>query len=48
MDPIIALLIILLILWAGGFAYGVGSAIHLLLLVVIIVILIRLLQGRAV
>jgi integral membrane sensor domain MASE1 len=43
----ITLLIILLILWAAGFGFGVGgSLIHLLLVVCLVVFLVNALTGR--
>jgi hypothetical protein len=39
------LLIIVLIMWLGGFSLGVGgSAVHILLLVVLVIVVIRLLN----
>jgi hypothetical protein len=39
--------IVLLIMWAGGFALGIaGSFIHILLVVAIIVFLLRFIKGR--
>jgi hypothetical protein len=41
------LLLVLLVLWALGFGFGVaGGLIHLLLVVAVIVLLVQLLQGR--
>lgn len=42
-------LLVLLILWALGFGFGVvGNLIHLLLVVAVVVLLVQLLQGRRV
>lgn len=38
--------IILLVLWALGFGFHVGSLIHLLLVIAAIVLVIQLLSGR--
>jgi hypothetical protein len=41
------LLLILLIMWALGFGFGVaGNLVHLLLLVALIVLVVQVLQGR--
>jgi hypothetical protein len=42
--------LILLILWALGFAtsYTMGGLIHLLLVIALVVVVVRLLQGRKV
>ena len=41
------LLLVLLVLWALGFGFGIaGGLIHLLLVVAVIVLLVQLLQGR--
>jgi Family of unknown function (DUF5670) len=43
------IVVILLILWALGFAVHIGGGlIHILLVIALIVIVIRLLQGRGV
>ena len=43
------IIVILLIMWLGGFALHVGGAlIHLLLVIAIIVLIIRLVTGRRV
>ena len=43
------LLLILLILWLGGFALHIGGGlIHLLLVIAVIVLIVRLLTGRRV
>ncbi len=43
------IVVILLILWALGFAIHIGGGlIHILLVIAVIVIVIRLLQGRGV
>jgi Family of unknown function (DUF5670) len=44
------IVLILLILWALGFAtsYTMGGLIHILLVIAVIVVVIRLLQGRKV
>ena len=43
------LLLVLLILWALGFGFGVvGNLIHLLLVVAVIVLVIQLVTGRRV
>lgn len=42
-------LLILLILWALGFGFGVaGNIVHLLLVIALVVLVIQLLQGRRV
>jgi hypothetical protein len=41
------ILIILLVMWALGFGFGVaGSLIHILLVVAVVVLIVNLLQGR--
>ncbi len=41
------IVVILLVLWALGFAtHAVGGLIHILLVIAIVVILIRVIQGR--
>ena len=41
------LLLILLIMWALGFGFGVaGNLVHLLLVVALVVLVVQLLQGR--
>jgi len=49
MDPLWALLIILIVLGAIGYgaAYTLGGLLHLLLIVALVVLVIRLLQGRS-
>jgi hypothetical protein len=43
-----ALVVVLLILWGGGFALHIGgSLIHLLLVIALVVLIVRLLQGRS-
>ncbi len=43
------ILLVLLILWALGFGFGVaGNLVHLLLVIALIVLVVRLLQGRRV
>jgi hypothetical protein len=43
------IVVILLILWALGFAIHIGGGlIHILLVIALIVIVIRLLQGRSI
>jgi hypothetical protein len=43
------IVVVLLVLWALGFALHVGSGlIHLLLVVALIVVVVRLIQGRRV
>lgn len=43
------LLLVLLVLWALGFGFGVaGSLVHLLLVVAVIVFVVQFLQGRRV
>jgi hypothetical protein len=44
------IVVILIILWALGFAssYTMGGLIHVLLVIAIVVVVIRLLQGRKV
>jgi Family of unknown function (DUF5670) len=47
MDALTVLVIVLVILWLGGFGFHVGGAlIHLLLVIAVIVLVIKLLQGR--
>ncbi len=42
------IVVILLVLWALGFAVHVGGGlIHLLLVIAVIVVIVRLLQGRS-
>jgi hypothetical protein len=39
--------IVLLIMWAGGFALGIaGSFIHILLVIAVIVFLLRFIRGK--
>jgi hypothetical protein len=47
---LLTIVVILLILWALGFAtsYTLGGLIHVLLVIAIIVVVVRLLQGRKV
>lgn len=45
MDPLLIVILVLLVLWLGGFAYGVGSLIHVLLLVVLVVVIVRILRS---
>jgi hypothetical protein len=41
------ILLILVVLWALGFGFGVaGNLVHLLLVVAVVVLLVQLLQGR--
>jgi len=43
------ILLVVLVLWALGFSFGVvGNLIHLLLVVAVVVLLLQLLQGRRV
>ena len=43
------ILLILLVLWALGFGFGVvGNLIHILLVVALVVLIVQLLQGRRV
>lgn len=43
------ILIILLVLWALGFGFGVvGNLIHILLVVAVVVLILQLLSGRKV
>jgi hypothetical protein len=48
MDLLTILVIVLVVLWLGGyFAFHIaGSLIHLLLVVAVVILVIRLLQGR--
>jgi Family of unknown function (DUF5670) len=48
MDLLTILVVVLVVLWLGGyFAFHIaGSLIHLLLVVAVVVLIIRLLQGR--
>jgi uncharacterized membrane protein YtjA (UPF0391 family) len=42
-------LLIILIMWALGFGFGIaGNIVHVLLVVAVIVLLVQLLQGRRV
>ncbi len=42
-------LLVVLVLWALGFGFGVvGNLIHLLLVVAVVVLILQLLQGRRV
>ncbi|HEX9630978.1 MAG TPA: lmo0937 family membrane protein [Gemmatimonadales bacterium] len=47
---LLTIVVILLILWALGFAtsYTLGGLIHVLLVIALIVVVVRLLQGRKV
>lgn len=41
------ILLVLLLMWALGFGFGVaGNLVHLLLVVALVVLIVRLLQGR--
>jgi hypothetical protein len=43
------LLLVVLLMWALGFGFGVaGSLIHILLVVAVVVLLVNVLQGRRV
>jgi hypothetical protein len=43
------IIVILVILWLGGFAFGVGgSLIHALLVIAVIVLIVQLVTGRRV
>jgi len=49
MDLLTLIVIILVILWLGGFAFHVGGGlIHILIVIAVIILIIRLLQGRKV
>ena len=49
MDPLLIIIVVLLVLWLGGFAFSVGGGlIHILLVIALVVIVVRLLQGRKV
>jgi len=48
MDLIWLIVIILIIMWLGGFAMHVGGGlIHILLVIAIVVVLIRVITGRS-
>lgn len=40
------IVVVLVILWLGGFVLGAGKLIHALLVIAVIVIVVRLLTGR--
>jgi len=42
------IIVILLVLWLGGFVLNVGGLIHLLLVLALIVLLVQLISGRRV
>ena len=42
------IIVILIIAWLGGFAYGVGNLIHILLVIALILLIVRLVSGRKV
>ena len=43
------IIIVLVIMWLGGFAFHIaGSLIHILLVIAVVVLIIRLLKGRRV
>jgi hypothetical protein len=45
---LLVIVLILLVLWGGGFAFHLGgSLIHLLLVLALVVLIVRLLRGRA-
>lgn len=47
MDPLVAVIIVLVLLWFGGVTFGYGMPLlHLLLVVVLILAVVRLVQGR--
>jgi hypothetical protein len=46
-DPLVAVLVVVVLLWLGGFTMGIGgSFIHLLLVVAVVVLLVKVIQGR--
>lgn len=46
MDPLIIIIVVLLVLWLGGFAFSIGGGlIHILLVIALVVIVVRLLAG---
>jgi predicted ferric reductase len=42
------IIVVLIIAWLGGFAYGVGNLIHILLVIAVILLIVRLVSGRRV
>jgi hypothetical protein len=47
MDALTIVVLVLVVLWAGGLGFHVGgSLVHLLLLVALIVLVVRLVQSR--
>ena len=47
MDPLVAIIIVLVLLWFGGVTIGVGGhLIHLLMVLVLVLGVIRLVQSR--
>ncbi len=43
------IIVVLVIMWLGGFAFHIaGSLIHILLVIAVVVLIIRLLKGRRV
>jgi hypothetical protein len=47
MDPLVLILIIVLVLWLGGWLFipAAGSLIHVLLVIAVVLLVIRLVQG---
>jgi Family of unknown function (DUF5670) len=49
MDLLTLIIIILVVLWLGGFAFHIaGGLIHILLVIAVIVLIFRLISGRKV
>ena len=49
MDLLTLIVIILVILWLGGFAFHIGGGlIHILIVIALIVLIVRLIQGKRV
>jgi hypothetical protein len=47
MDALTIVVLLLVVLWIGGFGFHIGgSLIHLLLLIALVVLVVRLVQGR--
>lgn len=47
MDALTIVIVVLVLLWIGGFSLHVGGGlIHLLLAIAVVVLLVRLIQGR--
>lgn len=46
MDPLWLIVILLLVFWGGGLAYGATSLVHVLLVVALVIVVYRLATGQ--